>query len=104
MRLSQFMVTATFLSPGGLPAPRLSVATRLHIVRSAIHRDPALRAIAFEEAEPDFADGGEAGDGVPEPADEDPAGHGDGGRVDQLFHAGADEGDAEQVAVVFAES
>jgi hypothetical protein len=28
---------------------------------------------------------------------------GDGGRVDQLFHAGADEGDAEQVAVVLVE-
>ena len=25
---------------------------------------------------------------------------GDGGRVDELFHAGADEGDAEQVAVI----
>ena len=36
-----------------------------------------------------------------EPADRDLAGHGDGGRVDQLFHAGADKGDAEQVAVVF---
>jgi hypothetical protein len=38
---------------------------------------------------------------VPEPGDGDLSGHGDGGRVDQLFHAGADEGDAEQVAVVF---
>ena len=28
---------------------------------------------------------------------------GDGGRLDQLFHAGADKGDAEQVAVVLVE-
>jgi len=37
---------------------------------------------------------GKHGDGVPEPADGDLAGHGDGGGVDQFFHAGADrEGD-----------
>jgi hypothetical protein len=78
-------------------------ATRLHIVRSAIHRGPALRVVAFEEAEPGFADGGKTGDGVPEPADGDLAGHGDGGRVNQLFHAGADEGDAEQVAVILVD-
>jgi len=41
---------------------------------------------------------------VPEPADGDLAGHGDGGRVDQFFHAGADEGDPEQVAVVFVDN
>jgi hypothetical protein len=55
------MVIAAFLSPGGLSAPSLGAATRLHIVRSAIHRDPALRAVAFEEAEPGFADGGKKG-------------------------------------------
>ena len=31
---------------------------------------------------------GKQGDGVPEPADGDLAGHGDGGGVDQFFHAG----------------
>lgn len=36
---------------------------------------------------------GKQGDGVPEPADGDLAGHGDGGGVDQFFHAGADEGE-----------
>jgi hypothetical protein len=40
---------------------------------------------------------------APEAADRDLADHGDGGRVDQLFHAGADEGDAEQVSVVFVD-
>ena len=47
---------------------------------------------------------GEAGHGVPEPADRGtwPA-TGDGGRVDQLFRAEADEGDAEQVAVVLVD-
>jgi len=38
-----------------------------------------------------------------EPADGDLAGHGDGGRVKQLFHAGADKGDAEQVSVVLVD-
>jgi hypothetical protein len=96
------MVIAAFLSPGGLSAPSLGAATRLHIVRSAIHRHLALRAGAFEETEPGFADGGEAGHGVPEPADRDLAGDGDGGRVDQFFHAGPDEGGAEQEAVIRA--
>jgi hypothetical protein len=98
MRSSQFMVIAAFLSPGGLSAPSLGAATRLHIARSAIR----LRAVAFEEVEPGFADGREAGDGVPEPADRDLAGDGDGGRVDQFFHAGPDEGGAEQEAVIRA--
>ena len=40
---------------------------------------------------------------MPEPTDRDPASHGDGGRVDQFFHARADEGDAEQAAMVFVE-
>jgi hypothetical protein len=38
---------------------------------------------------------------MPEAAERDLAGHGDGSRVDQLLHAGADEGDPEQMAVVF---
>ena len=40
---------------------------------------------------------------MPEPADRDLTGHRDGGRVDQLLHAGADEGDAEQAAVVLVD-
>src|SRR5215475_11005682 len=47
-------------SLGAAPAP--------HIVRSVIGDDPL---VALEQAEPDLADGGEAGDGVPEPADRD---------------------------------
>ncbi|HUA28193.1 MAG TPA: hypothetical protein VMC03_04865 [Streptosporangiaceae bacterium] len=39
---------------------------------------------------------------MPEPADRDLADDGDGGRVDQFFHAGPDEGGAEQEAVIRA--
>jgi len=67
---------------------------RLRCARK-LRRGPGSGPVGLEEAEPDFADGREAGDGVPQPADRDLAGHGDGGRMDQLLHAGADEGDTE---------
>jgi hypothetical protein len=59
--------------------------------------------VGLEQAEPDFADEGEAGDGVPEPGQGDLGSHGDGGRVDQFFQAGADEGDPEQVTMVLVD-
>ena len=57
-------------------------------------------AVSLEQTEPDFADGGETGDGMPESADRDLAGDGDGGRVNQFLHVRADEGDAEEAATV----
>lgn len=51
-------------------------------------------AVSLEQSQPDFAEGGEGGDGVPEPVEGDFAGDGDGGGVDEFADAGAGEGDA----------
>src|SRR5215469_1896254 len=78
------------IEPAALPAAVLS--------RDSMEFGSA--PVRLQQAQPDLADGREAGDGVPEPVDGDLAGDGDGGRVQQLGDARAHEGGAEQVAVV----
>ena len=69
----------------GQPGRRVAASHRLISYRS--RASAWLRSGGLEQAEPDFAAGGEEGDGVPEAADRDLPGDGDGSRVDQLFHS-----------------
>jgi hypothetical protein len=61
---------------------------------------PGLGPVGLEEAEPDFADGGKQETASQSQLIGTWPTTGNGGRVDEFFHAGADEGDAEQVAAI----
>ena len=66
-------------------------------------RVPGLGPVGLEQAEPDLLMEGKHGTACQSRLIGTWPTTGDGGRVDQLFHAGADEGDAEQVAVVLVD-
>src|SRR5512133_2986899 len=52
--------------------------------------------VGLQQAQPDLADGRERRHGVPQPLQRDLAGHGHGGRVEQLLGPGAGEGGPDQ--------
>src|SRR4051812_6516014 len=61
------------------------------------------QTVGLQEPQPDLAHGREGGNGVPQPVQGDLAGDGNGGGVQEVGHAGPDEGGADEDAPVFVD-